>query len=113
MGSTGMIDRLDLWIVIIGLGIGSFGLRFVFLGLVGDRPLPAWLMRHLRYTAVSVLPALVMPLIVWPTATGGETDPVRLAAAAVALAVGYFARNPLLAMVVGAAVLVAGGYWVS
>ncbi|NIY99439.1 AzlD domain-containing protein, partial [Salipiger sp. HF18] len=58
-----MIDRVDLWIVIIGLGIGSFGLRFVFLGLVGDRPLPAWLMRHLRYTAVSVLPALVMPLI--------------------------------------------------
>ncbi|NVK58658.1 MAG: AzlD domain-containing protein [Rhodobacteraceae bacterium] len=108
-----MIDRVDLWTVIIGLGIGSFGLRFVFLGLVGDRPLPAWLMRHLRYTAVSVLPALVMPLIVWPTATGGETDPVRLAAAAVALAVGYFARNPLLAMVVGAAVLVASGYWVS
>ncbi|NIY97582.1 AzlD domain-containing protein, partial [Salipiger sp. HF18] len=48
-----------------------------------------------------------------PTATGGETDPARLAAAAVALAVGYFARNPLLAMVVGAAVLVAGGYWAS
>ena len=36
MGSTGMIDRVDLWTVIIGLGIGSFGLRFVFLGLVGE-----------------------------------------------------------------------------
>ena len=32
-----MIDTTSLWIVIIGLGLGSFFLRFVFTGLVGDR----------------------------------------------------------------------------
>ena len=106
-----MIDRTELWIVIIGLGLGSFGLRFAFLGLVGDRPIPAWLMRHLRYTAVSVLPALIAPLIVFPPANDGQPEPVRLTAAAVALAVGFYFKNPLLAMLVGAVTLVGGLYW--
>lgn len=105
-----MIDRTELWIVIIGLGLGSFGLRFVFLGLIGDRPIPAWLMRHLRYTAVSVLPALIMPLIVFPAANDGQPEPVRLTAAAITLGLGFYFKNPLLAMVVGGVVLVSGIY---
>ncbi len=105
-----MIDRGELWLVIICLGVGSFALRFVFLGLVGDRQLPEWLLRHLRYTAVSILPALVAPLVVWPKATGGDTDPLRLAAALVALAVAFVWKNVLAAMVCGAAVLIIGGY---
>src|SRR6056297_1113009 len=76
-----MIDKTTLWTVIAGIGIGSFALRFAFIGLVGDRPLPGWLLRHLRYTAVTVIPALVAPLVIWPPATGGETAPARLAAA--------------------------------
>ncbi|MEC3862718.1 AzlD domain-containing protein [Mesobacterium sp. TK19101] len=101
-----MIDRTDLWIVIAGLGLGSFGLRFIFLGVVGDRPLPEWLMRHLRYTAVAVLPALVAPIVLWPRATGGEPDPLRLTAAAVAFATGYFSKNVMLGMLAGAAVMI-------
>ena len=66
-----MIDQSTLWTVIISLGLGSFALRFVFLGVVGNRPLPDWLLRHLRYTAVAVLPALIAPLVLWPPATGG------------------------------------------
>ena len=103
-----MIDTLDLWIVIIGLGLGSFGLRFVFLGLIGDRPLPEWLLRHLRYTAVAVLPAIVTPLVIWPSATGGQPDPVRATAAIVTLAVGYFTKNVLLAIGLGAGTLIGG-----
>ncbi len=106
-----MIDTLTLWIVIVGLGLGSFGLRFAFLGLVGDRPLPEWLLRHLRYTAVAVLPALVAPLVLWPTATGGEPDPLRLAAAAATLGVAVVFKNVLAAMGSGAAVLAGGAIW--
>tara|TARA_R110002110_G_scaffold117021_13_gene289201 strand:+ start:1280 stop:1606 length:327 start_codon:yes stop_codon:yes gene_type:complete len=100
-----MIDRTTLWIVIIGLGLGSFFLRFVFIGLVGNRAMPAWLLRHLRYTAVAVLPALVAPQVVWPNATGGETDPARLAAAAVTLSVGVMTKSVLGAILAGAVTL--------
>ena len=53
------ISQTALWTVIIGLGIGSFSLRFMFTGLIGDRNMPEWLLRHLRYTAVAILPGLV------------------------------------------------------
>ncbi|MEM1073101.1 MAG: AzlD domain-containing protein [Pseudomonadota bacterium] len=102
-----MIDKSTLWTVIIGLGLGSYALRFAFIGLVGDRPMPAWLLRHLRYTAVAILPALVAPLIVWPAATGGEPDASRLGAAAVTLAVGLWTRNVFLAIFFGASGLYA------
>lgn len=105
------IDKTTLWTVIIVLGIGSFGLRFLFLGLVGDRALPEWLMRHLRYTAVAVIPALIAPLVVWPTATQGQTDPLRLSAAALCLLVALRSKSVYLAMLAGASVMLGGAYF--
>ncbi|MCL3881811.1 AzlD domain-containing protein [Marivita sp. GX14005] len=101
-----MTDTAQLWLIILALGAGSFGLRFVFLGIVGNRDLPPWLLRHLRYTAVAVIPALIAPLVVWPAATQGAPDAPRLAAAVATFAVGYFTKNVLAAMVIGAAVLI-------
>lgn len=94
-----------IWTIIIILGIGTFLIRFSFIGLVGNRPLPAWLLRHLRYTGVTVIPALVAPLVVWPTATDGAFDVPRFSAAIAALVVGYLTKNTLLSIVGGAAVL--------
>ena len=99
------IDPTTMWTVIIGLAIGSFALRFVFIGFVGDRPMPPWLLRHLRYTAVAILPALIAPLVVWPAATEGQPDVARMAAAAVTLSVGVFTKNVLAAIFSGAATL--------
>ena len=101
---TGVSDT-TLWAVILSLGIGTFLIRFSFLGLVGARTLPPLMMRLLRYVPVTVIPALVTPMVVWPTATGGETDPMRLIAALVALAVGASTRNALAAIFSGMAVL--------
>ncbi|WP_163848970.1 AzlD domain-containing protein [Pseudooceanicola aestuarii] len=100
-----MIERPELWYVIAALAVGSFGLRFVFIGLVGDRPLPEWLLRHLRFTAVAILPALVAPLVVWPSATGGEFDVPRFGAAVVTLVVGLLTRQTLTAILCGAVTL--------
>ena len=97
-----MIDTTTLWIVIILLGIGSFGLRFAFLGLIGNRPMPEWVLRHLRYTAVAILPGLVAPLVVWPEATGGVIDAPRLIAAVLTILTGFVTRNVSAAIVVGA-----------
>lgn len=79
-----MIDGATFWTVTALLGVGTFLIRFSFLGFLGDRPLPAWAQTHLRYVGVAVLPAMVVPMVLWPTATGGEVEPARLLAAMVA-----------------------------
>lgn len=94
-----------LWTVIIALGIGSYSLRFSFLALLGNRNLPDWVLRHLRYTAVAILPGMVMPLVIWPSATGGQLDPARLAAAIAAMVVGYYRKSVLAAFAAGLIVL--------
>ena len=83
-----MTSSTTLWIVIISLGLGTYLIRFSFLGLIGGRDLPEWCLRHLRYVAVAVMPALITPLVIWPDATGGEPDPARLLAALAAFLVG-------------------------
>lgn len=91
----------SIWAIIIAIGLGTYGLRWSFLGALGNRPLPGWAQRLLRYTAVGVLPAIVAPLVVWPAATQGQTDPARLFAAAVAVVAGVVTRNALAAILSG------------
>ncbi|WP_417525008.1 AzlD domain-containing protein [Marinovum sp.] len=98
-----MITPWETWVAIIGLGVGSFLLRFSFTGMVGARSLPPWVLRHLRYTAVALLPGLVAPLVVWPAATGGSPDAPRMIAAAATILVGLATRNVLAAIAAGAA----------
>ena len=105
-----MIDHVKLWLVIALLGLGSYGLRFVFIGLIGDRALPAWLLRYLRYTAVALLPGLAAPLVIWPAATGGSPDAPRLVAALVTVAAGALTRSVLVSITLGAASLYLGLY---
>lgn len=100
-----MIDTSTIWIIIIGLGLGSFALRFTFPGLVGSRKIPDWLLRHLRYTAVAMLPALVAPLVVWPSATGGAADLPRTIAALVTIMAGLVTKSFFVAIAAGAATL--------
>lgn len=94
-----------IWIVIIGLGIGTYLIRYSFLGIIGGKELPEWLLRHLRYVPVAVLPGLIAPLVVWPSATDGSTDPARLVAAGVALLIGGVFRSTLGAIFGGMAAL--------
>lgn len=96
----------QLWVIILALGVGTFLIRFSFLGALGNRELPPWLLRHLRYTAVGILPAMVTPLVLWPEATGGTLDPVRMAAAVVGLGVGLWTKNAIWAIVSGM-----GSFW--
>ncbi|SLN21588.1 AzlD domain-containing protein [Roseisalinus antarcticus] len=106
------MTNAQVWLLIALLGVGTYLIRFSFLGLIGDRPLPAWVLRMLRYTPVAIIPGMVAPLVLWPEATGGEMDPARLAAAGAALLVGLRSRNVLLAIGVGGAVLY-GALWLS
>ncbi len=98
-------SNAEIWLIIVAMGIGTFVVRFSFLGLIGDRKLPDWVLRHLRYTPVAVMPALIAPLILWPAATDGTPEPARLMAAAVTLIVGMTTKNVLAAIFSGAATL--------
>ena len=95
-----------IWFLIIVLGIGTFLIRFSFLGALGNRNLPPLVLQLLRYTPVTVLPALVAPLVVWPQATDGQPDPARLAAAVVTVLVGVVTRSMMAAIAAGAVTLV-------
>lgn len=99
------VDSLLYWIVVPALGVGTYVIRFSFLGILGNRPLPPALRRALRYTAVAILPGLVAPAVLWPPATGGEVDPPRLAAALVTMLVGIVTRSVIGAILAGGATL--------
>jgi len=98
----------QIWMIIFLIGLGTFLIRFSFLGLIGSRRLPEWVLRHLRYTPVAVLPGLVAPLVLWPAATQGVPDLPRLAAALATVGIGLLTKNMLAAIIGGAATLYLG-----
>ena len=97
----------EIWLIIVIMGVGTFLIRFSFLGMIGDRPMPSFVLRLLRYTPVAVLPGMVAPLVLWPTATDGVFDPVRMLAAVATVMIGIWTRNVLWAILGGAATLYA------
>ena len=97
-----------IWMVIGALGLGTFLIRFSFLGLIGSRRLPPLALKLLRYTAVAIFPGIALPLVIWPDATGGTPDPARIAAAIATLAAGWATKSVLAGIGAGAAVLALG-----
>jgi branched-subunit amino acid transport protein len=99
------LDPIKVWTIITCLAAGTYFIRWSFLGLLGDRELPEWAHRHLRYTAVAILPGLIAPFVLFPTITGGQTDPIRLAAALAALCLGVWYKSAMAAILGGFGVL--------
>lgn len=95
----------EIWIIILVLAIGTYLIRFCFLGLIGNRAMPRWVLRLLRYTPVAVLPGMAAPLVLWPAATGGVPDLARGGAALVAIAVGLVTRSMFWSLAGGAVTL--------
>jgi branched-subunit amino acid transport protein len=90
-------------LMIAGMAVVTFAVRYPVLWLVGRYQLPqAWL-RALRYVPVAVLSALIVPAILFPT--GGPlpnpiTNPYLVAGIAAAL-VAWTRGNLLLTLAVG------------
>lgn len=91
----------EIWFIVAIMGIGTYLIRFSFLGLVGDRKMPDWVLRHLRYTPVAVMPGLVAPLVLWPAATGGDPDLIRIVAASATLAMAWWRKSLLWGVIAG------------
>ena len=95
----------ETWIIIVLMAIGTYLIRFSFLGPLANMKMPPWALRLLRYTPVAVIPGLVAPLVLWPAATGGQPDLARTMAAATALALGAWTKNVIVAIFGGAGML--------
>ena len=100
-----MYEDLNIWLLIAGMALITFGLRLSFIALAARREFPAALRQALRYTPVAVLTALVVPLVLNP-APGFTVSPdaLRLVCAVAAFLIARRTRN-MFATVAGGMLL--------
>ena len=100
------MSGLELWLLILAMGIIVFLIRFSFLGLAGRFTLPLPVRRALRFLPPAIFSALVLPALVYPEGglelgLGNE----RLVAGLAALLVAWRSKNILLTLLVGVGAL--------
>jgi len=92
-----------MWAAVFVIGIGTYLTRLSFIGAFGEREMPAWLERPLRYVAPAVLGAIVLPAVVMPNGVvdfAPSSNP-RFVAGLVAMAVAIRFRNVTFVIAVG------------
>lgn len=67
----GGFGTLDGWLAIIALALGTFAIRYSFIGLLAGRRLPPKFERALQLAVPAIFAALVLPLILF---SGGELN---------------------------------------
>lgn len=82
----------EIWALIVGLGATTYLVRFSFIGLLAGRTLPPIVIEALSFVPVTVLPALVAPMVLFED--GQLTaDPVRIVSALTGFALGAAIRD--------------------
>lgn len=95
-------DPVVLWSAILLMGLGTFALRWSFIGWVNRFEEPAWLRRLLKFVPVSVMAGLVVAGLLSSGAfDGGKPLNPRLLAALVAAVVAIWAKSLLLTISLG------------
>lgn len=95
-----------IWLLLLGIGLGTFALRLSFIHWFGGRQVPPALQRALRFVPAAVLAALVVPAVVYGGDSPGlHADNPRLLAGAAAALVAWRSRNVLWTLAVGMGVL--------
>lgn len=91
------LTALQSWGVVLGLAIGTFLIRYSFIGLFADRDMPAWLDRALKLMVPAIFAAIVFSAVVM---VGGEVAGLaywpRYVAAMVALLAAVLTRGNML-----------------
>jgi len=97
---------MNVWLIMIALGLGTFIIRFSFIALFGKREVPPLLQRGLRLVPASVLFALVVPQILTrDNAVDLSLSNPRLIAGVVAGMVAWRTKNVVLTILSGMIVL--------
>ena len=97
---------MSLWLIIIGMGIVTFATRASFIFLPPHTRIPTGLPRSLKYVAAAVLPALVVPDVLFHGNPGTlPFDAARFVAALIATLVAWRTQNMLATIAAGMAAL--------
>ncbi|MDA3935981.1 MAG: AzlD domain-containing protein [Actinomycetota bacterium] len=102
------MSRESYWLVLIVVGTGTVLMRSLPIVLHGKGSMPKLIGRLLRHVPASALAALVVPSVLYSTATGSHVfDPARLGAGVIALVVALRTRNVIATLGAGM-----GGLWI-
>jgi branched-subunit amino acid transport protein len=93
---------VNIWLVLLLGGLLTFGMRFIFIYLLGRLEVPETMRRALRFVPPAVLSAIVVPELL---IRSGQMDVslanFRLLAGAVAILVAWRTKNTLLTILSG------------
>ncbi len=93
---------MNLWLVIIGMGVITYAIRLSMILLSGQVTLGPNIQRALRYVPPAVLSAIILPEMVLP---GGVLDislgNERLLAGLIAILVAWFSKNLIWTVAAG------------
>jgi branched-subunit amino acid transport protein len=96
---------MNEWLLIGGMALVTFTIRYPLLALSGRLQMPAALVRALGFVPPVVLTAIVVPAVFFADGQTSGLHPgnPRLAGAIACIAVGLWRKNLLLTIVVGMA----------
>lgn len=96
---------MNEFVLIAGMALVTFAVRYPVLVLVGKIPLPERVFRALRYVPPAVLAAIVVPAVLMPDGQTIEFSPTNsyLVAGIVAGLISWRTKNLTLTIVIGMA----------
>jgi branched-subunit amino acid transport protein len=96
------MNTWQVWLTVIGMGVVTLAVRMSFILLPADARVPELLKRSLVYIGAAVLPALVMPDVLFRGQVGAYGfDPLRLVAAILAGLVAWRTRSIFATLATG------------
>ncbi len=90
-----------LALVIVGMGIVTYGIRVSMILLLGRIEIPPFVRRSLRFVPPAVLSAIIVPELLLPGGTPVALINPRVLAGAVAAMIAWRSKNTLLAISLG------------
>ena len=93
---------MALWLMMLVIGAVTYAIRLSCIGLLGQREMPALLLKALRFVPITVLPAIIMPeLVLHNNVLALSIQNPRWLAGILAALVAWRTRNVLLTIAVG------------
>ena len=93
---------MNLWLIIIGMGIVTFGIRLVPIVLLGRIEIPLIVQQALRFVPPAVLTAIIVPELLYRNdQVDVSLTNVRLLAGLIAIVVAWRTKNALITIGVG------------